>query len=187
MKRIQSALIVGALSVALSGCAAALVGATAVGISAATDTRSLGTQIDDQTIEVRVSTALREEARLDQARIQVVSFNRSVLLLGQVNSQALQQLASSIVRNTEGVSRVHNELRVAPVISLGQISQDSWITGKIKAKLAANKTVKAINIKVVTENSEVVLMGLVSAEEARQAIEIARNVSGVNRVIDAFE
>jgi len=176
-----------AIAVSLTGCAAALVGATAVGISAATDTRSVGTQIDDQTIEVRVITALKGEDRLDDSRVQVVSFNRSVLLLGQVANSSLRDLASHIVRNTQGVDRVHNELKVAPVISLGQISKDTYITSKIKAKFIADENIKASDIKVVTENGEVALMGFVERDIARQAIDIARNINGVTRVIDAFE
>lgn len=176
-----------AIAVSLTGCAAALVGATAVGISAATDTRSVGTQIDDQTIEVRIITALKGEDRLDDSRVQVVSFNRSVLLLGQVTNSSLRDLASHIVRNTQGVDRVHNELKVAPVISLGQISKDTYITSKIKAKFIADDKIKASDIKVVTENGEVALMGFVERDIARQAIDIARNINGVTRVIDAFE
>lgn len=186
-KFLPAAVLSTALVVSLSGCAAALVGATAVGISAATDTRSIGTQIDDQTIEVRVMTALKGDDRLDDSRVQVVSFNRSVLLLGQVTNSSLRDLASHIVRNTQGVDRVHNELKVAPVISLGQISKDTYITSKIKAKFIANENIKTSDIKVVTENGEVALMGLVERDIARQAIDIARNINGVTRVIDAFE
>lgn len=181
------AVFCAAIAVSLTGCAAALVGATAVGISAATDTRSVGTQIDDQTIEVRVITALKGDDRLDDSRVQVVSFNRSVLLLGQVTNSSLRDLASHLVRNTKGVDRVHNELKVAPVISIGQISQDTYITSKIKAKFIADDKIKASDIKVVTENGEVALMGFVERDIARQAIDIARNINGVTRVIDAFE
>lgn len=181
------AVFCAAIAVSLTGCAAALVGATAVGISAATDTRSVGTQIDDQTIEVRVITALKGDDRLDDSRVQVVSFNRSVLLLGQVTNSSLRDLASHLVRNTQGVDRVHNELKVAPVISIGQISQDTYITSKIKAKFIADDKIKASDIKVVTENGEVALMGFVERDIARQAIDIARNINGVTRVIDAFE
>lgn len=181
------AVFCAAIAVSLTGCAAALVGATAVGISAATDTRSVGTQIDDQTIEVRVITALKGDDRLDDSRVQVVSFNRSVLLLGQVTNSSLRDLASHLVRNTKGVDRVHNELKVAPVISIGQISKDTYITSKIKAKFIADDKIKASDIKVVTENGEVALMGFVERDIARQAIDIARNINGVTRVIDAFE
>src|SRR5690554_1326195 len=176
-----------AITMTLTGCTAVLVGATAVGISAATDTRSVGTQLDDQTIEVRVITALKGDDRLDDSRVQVVSFNRSVLLLKQVTDSTLRDLVSHIVRNTQGVDRVHNELKVAPVVSLGQISKDSYITSKIKAKYIANEQIKVSDIKVVTENGEVALMGIVERDIAQQAIDIARNVNGVTRVIDAFE
>lgn len=186
-KLIRTTFLSALLAVTLSGCAAALVGATAVGISAATDTRSVGTQIDDQTIEVRVISALKNDDRMDDSRVQVVSFNRSVLLLGQVTNSSLRELASHIVRNTQGVDRVHNELQVAPVISFGQMSKDTYITSKIKAKFVANDQIKVSDIKVVTENGEVALMGLVDREIAQLAIDIARNINGVTRVIDAFE
>lgn len=186
-KLILSTLLSTAIIVGLSGCAAALVGATAVGISAATDTRSVGTQLDDQTIEIRTITALKGEDRLDNSRVQVVSFNRAVLLLGQVSDSSLRDLATHIVRNVEGVQRVHNELQVAPVISLGQISKDTYITSKIKAKFVTDEMIKATDIKVVTENAEVALMGIVTREVADHAIEITRNTNDVKRVIDAFE
>lgn len=186
-KLILSTLLSTAIVVSLSGCAAALVGATAVGISAATDTRSVGTQLDDQTIEIRTITALKGEDRLDNSRVQVVSFNRAVLLLGQVSDSSLRDLATHIVRNVEGVQRVHNELQVAPVISLGQISKDTYITSKIKAKFVTDDMIKATDIKVVTENAEVALMGIVTREVADHAIEITRNTNDVKRVIDAFE
>lgn len=186
-KVILSALLSSAIVVGLSGCAVALVGATAVGISAATDTRSVGTQLDDQTIEVRTITALKGESRLENSRIKVTSFNRSILLLGQVSDSSVRDLATQVVRNVEGVQRVHNELQVAPVISFGQISKDTYITSKVKAKFVTDETVKAAEIKVVTENAEVALMGIVTREVADHAIEITRNTNDVKRVIDAFE
>lgn len=186
-KVILSALLSSAIVVGLSGCAVALVGATAVGISAATDTRSVGTQLDDQTIEVRTITALKGESRLENSRIKVTSFNRSILLLGQVSDSSVRDLATHVVRNVEGVQRVYNELQVAPVISFGQISKDTYITSKVKAKFVTDETVKAAEIKVVTENAEVALMGIVTREVADHAIEITRNTNDVKRVIDAFE
>ncbi|SDB17771.1 Osmotically-inducible protein OsmY, contains BON domain [Pseudidiomarina indica] len=186
-KFILSAVLSSAIVLGLSGCAAALVGATAVGISAATDTRSVGTQLDDQTIEIRTITALKGESRLENSRIKVTSFNRSILLLGQVSDSSMRDLATHLVRNVEGVQRVHNELQVAPVISFGQISKDTYITSKVKAKFVTDETVKAAEIKVVTENAEVALMGIVTREVADHAIEITRNTNDVKRVIDAFE
>lgn len=180
------ALVVAAM-LTLTGCAAAIVGATAVGISSATDSRTVGTQVDDQAIEVKVITALKREERLADSRIQVVSFNRSVLLMGQAQSHGLADLAARIARDTSGVQRVHNEIRVGQVISFKTISNDSWLTSKIKAKFVTDEAIDAAKIKVVTENSEVFLMGLVDRQMARQAVDVARNTNGVQRVIDAFE
>jgi osmotically-inducible protein OsmY len=171
----------------LSGCAAAVVGAAAVGISSATDSRTVGTQVDDQAIEIKVIAELKGEERLAESRIQVVSFNRSVLLMGQAQSHGLAELAARIARDTSGVQRVHNEIRVGEVISFKTISNDSWLTSKIKAKFVTDEVIDAAKIKVVTENSEVFLMGLVDRQMARQAVEVARNTNGVQRVIDAFE
>lgn len=180
------ALVVAAM-LTLTGCAAAIVGATAVGISSATDSRTVGTQVDDQAIEVKVIAALKREERLAESRIQVVSFNRSVLLMGQAKSHGLADLAARIARDTSGVQRVHNEIRVGEVISFKTISNDSWLTSKIKAKYVTDEAIDASKIKVVTENGEVFLMGLINRKMARQAVEVARNTNGVKRVIDAFE
>lgn len=176
-----------AVVVGLSGCAAALVGATAVGIYSATDTRTVGTQIDDQTVEVRVIAALQSEERFENSRIKVVSYNRRVLLMGQTPNEALKRLAQQIARDTKGVDQVHNEIRVTDVIGMATISKDTWITGKIKTKLLADDEVSGAKIKVVTENGEVFLMGLVEKAQAERAIELARNTNDVKRVIDAFE
>lgn len=183
--RLSTLAVIAMLS--LSGCAAALVGATAIGIASATDSRTVGTQVDDQAIEIKVIAKLKGEERLNDTRIQVVSFNRSVLLLGQVPRAELAALAVRLTRDVEGVQRVHNELRTAPVISMKTISNDSWLTSKIKAKFVTDENVEANKIKVVTENGEVFLMGLVDRTMARKAIDIARNTNGVERVIDAFE
>ncbi|PTB90157.1 osmotically-inducible protein OsmY [Pseudidiomarina aestuarii] len=187
MNILQRTTLVAVLTLSLSGCAAALVGATAVGIASASDSRTVGAQVDDQAIEVKAITALKREDKLDAARIQVVSFNRSILLMGQVANRNLSDLAANTVRSIDGVIRVHNEIRVGDVIGLKTISNDTWITSRVKAQLLANKEVEGSRVKVVTENGEVFLMGIVSRAEAQTAIDIARNVNGVTRVIDAFE
>lgn len=183
--RLAAAALVALLS--LSGCAVALVGATAVGISSATDSRTVGTQVDDQAIEIKVIARLKGEEQLADSRVQVVSFNRAVLLIGQVPQAHLAQLARQLTAEVEGVQQVHNELRTADVISFKTISNDSWITSKIKAKFVTDEAIDPSKIKVVTENGEVFLMGLVDRTMARQAVEVARNTNGVKRVIDAFE
>lgn len=187
MKTLQRITLAAVLTLSLSGCAAALVGATAVGIASASDSRTVGAQVDDQAIEVKAITALQREEKLENSRIQVVSFNRSILLMGQVSSNSLSDLAANTVRSIEGVIRVHNEIRVGDIVGVQAISKDTWITSKVKAQLLANKEVEGSRVKVVTENGEVFLMGIVSRAEAQTAINVARNINGVARVIDAFE
>lgn len=187
MNKLSQVALIGALVVSLSGCVTAMVGATAIGISAVTDSRTVGTQVDDSAIEVRVIAALKGEERLDSSRIKVVGFNGAILLIGQVPSQALSDFAAKLARDSRGVVRVHNELRVQEVISLGTISNDTWLTSRIKTKLLADDNVEGGKVKVVTENSEVFLMGLIDAQQAAVAVDLARNTNGVTRVIDAFE
>lgn len=187
MRMLSQVALIGALVVSLSGCVTAMVGATAIGISAVTDSRTVGTQVDDSTIEVRVIAALKGEERLDNTRIKVVGFNGAILLIGQVESPALKELAGKLARDSRGVVRVHNEIRIQEVISLGTISNDTWLTSRIKTKLLADDNVEGGKVKVVTENSEVFLMGLISGQQAAVAVDLARNTNGVTRVIDAFE
>lgn len=187
MNKLYQIALISAVVVSLSGCVTAMVGATAVGISAATDSRTIGTQIDDTTLEVRVIAALKGESRLDSSRIKVVAFNGAIVLLGQVPEQGLNDLAAKIVRDSRGVVRVHNELRVQEVISLATISNDAWLTSRIKTKLLADERVDAAKVKLLTENSEVFLLGLIDAEQAAAAVELARNTNGVSKVVDAFE
>jgi osmotically-inducible protein OsmY len=187
MSKLSQIALIGALVMILSGCVTAMVGATAIGISAATDSRTVGTQVDDSAIEVRVIAALKAEERLNSSRIKVVGFNGAILLIGQVPEPGLKDFASKLARDSRGVERVHNELRVQEVISLGTISNDTWLTSRIKTKLLADDNVEGGKVKVVTENSEVFLMGLIDAQQAEVAVTLARNTNGVSRVIDAFE
>ncbi|EKE85353.1 division/outer membrane stress-associated lipid-binding lipoprotein [Idiomarina xiamenensis] len=174
-------------TILLQGCAVAVIGATAVGVSAASDPRSVGTQIDDQTIELRVSRALADEKQLVNTHINAISYNNSVLLVGQVPAEHLRGVAERTVSNVDGVQRVYNQLRVGQNSSLTTRSHDSWITSKVKVNLVAEKDFDGSKIKVVTENGEVFLLGLVTAAEAEKAIDIARNINGVSRVVNALE
>jgi len=173
--------------VVLQGCAVAVVGATAVGVKSATDRRSIGTQLDDQTVEVRVRSALNDQARLAQARIKAVGYNDAILLVGQVPNNELKTLANRTARDVNGVKQVHNELRIGNPIGFTTQTQDTWLTSKVKTKLLSDEAVDGSQIKVVTENSEVFLMGIVSTAESQAAIEITRNTAGVKHVITAFD
>ena len=122
-----------------------------------------------------------------QTRVQVTSINGSLLVVGQAPNDYLRDSVLKTLNQVKGVKRIHNQLRIGNKTSLATRSHDTWLTSKVKTALFADDNVRGNNIKVVTENGEVFLMGLVSQEEANKAVDIARNVSGVNRVFKAFE
>ena len=117
----------------------------------------------------------------------VVSLNGSVLIVGQSPNTYLKDLAAKTVSEVRGVEQIHNQIRISNTTSITTRSNDIWLTSKVKTALFGSDKLEATNIKVVTENAEIFLMGLVSAAEGNEAVEIARNVSGVNRVFKAFE
>ena len=110
-----------------------------------------------------------------------------VLLVGQVANQEMKNEAQITVEAIAGIRKIHNQLRIGSNIGITTQTHDSWLTSKVKAQLLAAKDISSNNIKVVTENAEVYLMGLVSQDEANRAVDIARNVSGVERVVKVFE
>ena len=180
------AVIIAALL--LQGCvAAAVVGTAAVGTKAATDPRSVGTQVDDGTLELRVNTALSKDAQLKkEARINVSAYQGKVLQVGQSPNSELSARAKQIAMGVEGTTEVFNEIRQGQPIGLGDASNDTWITTKVRSQLLTSDQVKSSNVKVTTENGEVFLLGLVTEREAKAAADIASRVSGVKRVTTAF-
>ncbi|GAA59132.1 hypothetical protein P20652_0991 [Pseudoalteromonas sp. BSi20652] len=183
----RSLIVLGAV-VLLQGCAAAVVAGTASAVTAANDRRTIGSQIDDNNIEIKASIALSEAERLEKfTNINVVSVNGIVLLVGQVPSEELKNEAQHTIEGVLGIRKVHNQIRIGSNIGITTQTHDSWLTSKVKTQLLTTKNISSNNIKVVTENAEVFLMGLVSESESNQAVSIARNVSGVERVIKVFE
>ena len=170
------------------GCAAAVVAGTAGAVSAANDRRTIGAQIDDNNIEIKGTLAIKGIKRLaERANITLVSVNGVVLMIGQVANQEMKSQAERALQDVSGIRQIHNQLRLSSNIGITTQTHDTWLTSKVKTKLLAADDVNGANIKVVTENAEVFLMGLVSQTEANSAVEIARNISGVKRVIKAFE
>jgi osmotically-inducible protein OsmY len=173
----------------LPGCAPTLVvagGATAVVV--AQDRRSVGAQIDDETIEIKANSALAQESRLKgHATISVTSFNGIVLLTGTAPDGELRDLALAQARTVPNVRRVVNEIQIGAPASSGQRGADTWLTTKVKGKLAGAPGLPSGQIKVVSEGSVVYLMGLVSRDEAERTSEATRAVGGVERVVRVFE
>ncbi|APZ04853.1 MULTISPECIES: division/outer membrane stress-associated lipid-binding lipoprotein [Kosakonia] len=172
----------------LQGCVGAVVvGSAAVGTKAATDPRTVGTQVDDGTLELRVNSALSKDQQLKkEARVNVTAYQGKVLLTGQAPNTELSSRAKQIAIGVEGATEVFNEIRPGQPIGLGTASSDTWITTKVRSQLLGSDQVKSSNVKVTTENGEVFLMGLVTAREGQAAADIASRVSGVKHVTTAF-
>jgi osmotically-inducible protein OsmY len=152
----------------------------------ATDRRTTGTQVEDESIEIKVASAVRQEMG-DRIHLNVTSFNRQVLLSGEVRTAADKERAEKLASSQENVNAVVNDLTVMPVSSLTQRSKDIVITGRIKAAFVDAKDLQVNAFKVVTERGIVYLMGRVTAREAKRATDIARGMSGVTKVVRVFE
>ena len=150
--------------------------------------RTVGTVIDDESLEVAAARAIREaDAGLADAHVNVNSYGGVVLLTGQVPSDTARAGAERALENLRKVERVHNELEIAGPSSLVARQADTWLTTKVKAQLVADESVNADHFKVVTENSVVYLMGRVTRAESTRAVDVARNVYGVQRVVTVFD
>lgn len=184
---VRAVLAAVALAAGLSACAPLVVGGGAVvGGLMATDRRTTGTQIEDEGIELRAASRVRE-ALGERAHINVTSYNRQALITGEVPSAQDRETVQRIVSTVENVRSVVNDVAVMAPTTLGQRSNDTLITGKVKASLVDARDISANSFKVVTERNVVYLMGLVTPREAARATEIARGVSGVAKVVRVFE
>lgn len=188
MSRVACAVLtVAALGGALSGCVALVGGGAAVAGMSAVDRRSTGTQVEDQGIELRAGNRIGEVMG-EKAKASVTSYNRMVLLTGQAGNATDKASIEKLVREQSTVRQVYNEIEVAPfTATLGQRSQDTMITTKVKASLVNAKDISSSAIKVVTENNVVYLMGIVTPRESKRAAEIARGVNDVTKVVRLFE
>jgi osmotically-inducible protein OsmY len=175
-----------ALAGSLSACAPLVLGGAAVGAVMVYDRRTSGAQVEDETIELRGASVLRQ-ALGERAHFNITSYNRQVLLTGEVPNEQAKQTAEQVVSKVENVTGIVNELAVMPNTSLAQRSNDTLITGKVKASLVDDRSLYVGAFKVVTERGVVYLMGRVTQREADRATQIARNISGVQRVVRIFE
>jgi len=175
------------LAGSLAGCAPLIIGGAAVGTALmVTDRRTSGAQIDDEAIELRSASRLRE-AFGDRAHINVTSYNRQVLLTGEVASEAMKQQAEQLAGRVDNVRSVVNDLAIMSPTTLPQRSGDALITGKVRASFVDASDLQANAFKVVTERGTVYLLGRVTAREAERATAIARQINGVQRVVRIFE
>lgn len=175
-----------ALTASLSACAPLILGSAVTGALVATDRRTSGTQLEDQGIELRAANRLREQLG-DRGNASITSYNRQVLLTGEVPTEPDKALAEKTVAGVDNVRSIVNELAVLGSASLTQRSSDALITGQVKAAMVDARDVYANAFKVVTSRGTVYLMGRVTQREADRATEITRNTSGVQRVVRVLE
>jgi len=179
--------IVLALTATLTGCAKIISVTTSEPIQISTNKRTLGTKINDQQLETIARVNLNNTSKqLEDAHINIDSFNGLVLLTGQVPNEQLLNLAGDTVGKINSVRQVHNELTASNPTDFQARSKDSWITTKIKTKLVAS-SIQSRRILIVTEAQTVFLMGLVSRYEADRITNVAKNTDGVKQVVKVFE
>jgi osmotically-inducible protein OsmY len=186
MKKVYALLALVLAVPALHGCFPAMVAGGGAAVMMADDRRSTGTILDDQGIETKAKSRIKETYG-DQVHFDVTSFNRFVLLTGEVPSEQVKSAIGTMAAGIPNVRSVQNELQVAPVTSTSTRANDAYLTSKVKARFVGQSKFKPNHVKVVTENSVVYLMGLVSREEGDAAAEIASTTGGVLRVVKVFE
>ena len=178
--------LAAALALSLSGCVEMMLGTAVMGVVAASDRRTLGAQTDDKSIALKAEMRMPSVTK-DEAHVNVNSYNRKVLLTGEVKDEAMKAAVESHVRAVDGVLNVFNELEVAPLSTYTSRSADALVTTKVKASLVDMKTISANSFKVVTERGTVYLMGRVTQREGQVAADVARGVSGVKKVVKLLE
>ncbi len=190
MKRYFLNLLVPFLLFCLTGCIPliiAAVGATAGG-AIIYDKRTSEVILQDQEISNKALSRLNSDPELQGvARVTIATFNHIVLMVGQTQSEELKQRAYNEVSEIRGIRRIYNQVQISPVLTTIDQSKDAWITSKVKTAMLAKRGLSSSQIKVVTEDKIVYLMGLVTPNQAKLATETARNVSGVIKVVQVFE
>jgi osmotically-inducible protein OsmY len=172
----------------VQGCAPVLVAGAATGASVANDRRTAGTVLEDQSIELKASSAIAADEGLSKSvHVSVTSFNNIVLLTGQTPTRALRNQVLEHVRSIDKVRGIHNEISIEDPTTFNTRSNDTWITTKCKSTLLGAKGLEATHIKVLTEDGVVYLMGLVTREEGDTAAKTVQQVTGVQRVVKVFE
>ncbi len=184
---LAAALLAGAgLSGLLAGCVPLIIGGAAAGAGmVAVDRRTAGTQLDDASIEVKAAARINDLATL--GHVDVASYNRTVLITGEVPDAASKAAVSRAVAGIDNVHAVVNELSVQPNSSFGSRSQDALLVTKVKATLFEAKDLQATAIKVISERGYIYLMGIVTSREADRAADLAASVPGVLKVIRVFD
>ena len=186
----QKALVISVLgitAIGLAGCFPVVATGVVTGALSVSDRRTTGAQAEDQAIEIKAFNRFRERFKSSQISLSVVSFNRIALVTGYVPDEATKAEAARLVSSIENVRNSLNEVVVGLPPSIRTYGSDTVLTTRVKASMLEAKDLQAQVIKVYTESSTVFLMGIVTEREANRAADIASRVSGVRRVVRAFE
>jgi osmotically-inducible protein OsmY len=186
MRKLATLALVAAASSLLQGCFPLAVTGMGAAALMATDRRTPGIYIEDETIEWKAVAQLRD-GRFSGAHVNPTSYNRRVLLTGEAPSEEMKKQVEAAVRSVLNVKDVMNEVQVAGASSFASRGNDALVTSNVKARMVNNGKFSPSHVKVLTEAGVVYLMGLVTMAEGDSAAEIARTTSGVNRVVKAFE
>ena len=182
LKLILSAALVSQIT----ACVPVVVGGAAATGAMAADRRTSGIYVEDENIELKAVKKMETNLGED-AHVNVTSYNRNVLLTGEVPVAESKSKAENLVKEITNTRSITNEITVGPKSTIGSRSNDSYITSKIKTKFVTENKFPANYVKVVTENGVVYLLGIVTNKEADDAVEIARNTDGVTKVVKVFE
>lgn len=185
-KLILAGLLAALTLPALQGCFPAVATGMAVGVMSAHDRRSTGVQTDDETSEWKANNRI-PAAYKDNSHINFVSYNRRILITGEVPNEEAKQAIGAMAEKVEGTRLVYNELAIGPISSYATRSKDAVITSKIKARLVDTQQISANHIKVFTEGGIAYLMGIVSEREAKMAVNVARTTDSVRTVVNVME
>ena len=172
----------------LSGCIGVVLGGAAGGAAVVNDPRTAGSQVEDESIELKAGSALRGDTELNQqTHINITSYNQVVLLSGEAPTEDMRARIFDLVKGIEKVRTVHNEVTIAAPSPITARTTDSWLTTSVKTKIVGAKELSSIRIKVVSEAATVYLLGLVSQQEGDLAAQLASQTAGVQRVVKLFE
>lgn len=186
--QVQKIVSVLAISLTLHGCAAVVAGTAATGAIVAQDRRTAGTIVDDKSIQLKTIQVIEDVSRGDpDVHVSAVCYNYRILLIGQAPTKKIRNNIAKEVATINKVKDVHNEITQHSPTSMLTRSSDSWITAKVKSEMTVTQDLNPIRVKVVTEDGVVYLMGLVSEEEEEIAVDIARHIKGVKKVVKIFE
>lgn len=172
----------------LGGCSTAMLATTSTTNTLNQQGRSFSTTVSDQSITYKAMKAIQKDPELAKSsRVAIVTFEHNVLIVGEAPTEAYKQKIESIVKSVPNVRHIYNDVTIGTPLNSYEQGSDGVITANIKSRMFTTTNLRGRNIKVITENGTVYLMGNVSEEEGRIAAEVARNSSGVKKVVKLFE